>query len=463
VLEADPFTFGVASGDPDATSVVLWTRLAGDLPDEGLPVSWFANDAAGTEVASGVFTTGEALGGTVHVVAEIDQPVTYGFTAGGWESTLGSTAALIATNELRVVSASCQHYEAGFYAAHRDIAEWAPDLVLFLGDFIYEGDASPVTDGRVRAHEGPEPKTLDAYRARYAPYLSAPHLQATRAAAPWMCIWDDHEVENNYAGIVPQDTTEADAFAARRAVGYQVWWENTPTRLPPPNGEADYVIYRGVDVAATDGTDLVRVSALDGRQFRDDQVCDLTLDTGPPCDGWDDPDRTMLGSEQEAWVAERFASSSARWNCLAQQTVLLDFRFPGTGAILNYDQWDGYSPARDRLLADAPNVLIVLTGDIHLGGVGLLGPADARSGIEFICTSISSTANVPPEFAEVVNGFDTVFAAELTKRGCIRHTITPDAWTAEYRIVDDIADADSAVSTWKTFRVDHGTSAVTEV
>jgi alkaline phosphatase D len=361
-----------------------------------------------------------------------------------------------------VAAASCQHFESGFYAAHRDIAEWAPDVVLFLGDFIYEGDARPVGDGVVRSHEGAEPVDLDGYRARYATYLTDPQLQAARAAAPWICIWDDHEVENNYAGSTSQDGDDPAAFLARRALAYQAWWENTPTRLPPPDGEADYTIFRGVDVAAADGTTLVRISAIDGRQFRSDQVCDTTFDVGPPCAGSDDPDRTMLGAAQETWLAEQFTTSTARWNCLAQQTVLTDLRFPGTGGILNYDQWDGYAPARDRLLADAPANFVVLTGDIHLAGVGLIGPLGAPVGVEFVTTSISSSANVPEDFAPVVEGFENIVAADLVHRGYTRHTVTADAWTAEYRTVDDVTSPDSPVSTWQTFTVTNGTTTVTQ-
>lgn len=462
MLDADPFTLGVASGDPDGNSVVLWTRLTGVLPVEGIAVAWFARDDAGADIASGTFTTGEALGGTVHVVATIDRPVTYGFVAGGWESPVGRTAPLSPRDELRIASASCQNYEAGFYAAHRDIAEWAPDLVLFLGDFIYEGDAAPIEDGRVRAHEGPEPVDTAGYRSRYATYLSDPQLQAARAAAPWICIWDDHEVENNYAGLSSQDKVDEAVFRARRAMAYRVWWENTPTRLAPPAGESAYAIYRGVDVNGTDGTTLIRISALDGRQFRSDQVCDTTFDAGPPCAGSDDPSLTMLGSEQESWLAGQFATSSARWNCLAQQTVMTDLRLGDVGAILNYDQWDGYGPARDRLLATAPPDLIVLTGDIHLGGIGLLGPIGAPVGVEFVTTSISSSANVPLDFAPVVEGFENILAADLIHRGYSRHTVTLDTWAAEYRIVEDATNADSAVSTWKTFTVGRGTAAATE-
>ena len=459
-LAADPFALGVGSGDPDDRSVALWTRLVGDLPDEAITVTWELTPDVG-EATSGTVEVDASSGHAVHVVVDVDGPSTYAFSAGGWTSPSGRTAPLDpAAGEVRLASASCQHLETGFYAAHRDLAEWAPDLVLFLGDFVYEGDARPVGDGIVRSHEGPEPTDLDGYRARYATYLADPDLQAARAAAPWLAIWDDHEVDNDYAGLTSQDRADPAEFARRRAEAYRAWWEHTPTRLGPPDAsgapDAPYDIYRGADVG-----DLLRISALDGRQFRSDQLAESRLDPSPPPPGWDDPSRTMLGEAQEAWLAERFSSSGATWNCLAQQTVLADTRL-GDG-VLNYDQWDGYVPARQRLLDEAPPGLVTLTGDIHLAGVALLGDPGAPVGVELITTSISSRANVPPELVGVVTSIPSIVDAELERRGYLRHVVTPDAWTAEFRSVVDVTDPASEVVTWKTFRVAAGTPGVVEV
>jgi len=463
-LDDDPFVFGVASGDPEPGSVVIWTRLAGDLPAEGIEVAWeFAGDDDST-IRSGVATTAPELGGSVHVIVDTDTPGVFIFSAGGWTSQRGRTAPVDPTvTSLRLAVASCQHFETGHYAAHRDIAEWQPDLVLFLGDFIYEGaPLDPTADGVVRSHEGPEPETLDGYRARYATYLGDPHLQSSRGIAPWIVVWDDHEVENNYAALVSENDDDPAAFGARRTAAYRAWWENMPTRLPAPDLDRDptqpYPIHRGVDIGS-----LVRISMLDGRQFRDDQLSNEILDTGPPVPGWDDPARTMLGPEQEAWIAERFTTSPTTWNCLAQQTILSDTRLSQNGAILNYDQWDGYHPARQRLLADAPENLVTLTGDIHLAGIGVLGSPDAPVGVEFVTTAISSVANVAPTLRDVVLSIPAIVDAELVLRGYTRHTVTPEAWTAEYRQVVDIFDADSPAQTWKRFQVASGSPAVTEL
>ena len=448
-LAADPFTLGVAAGDPDEASAVLWTRLTGEGLPDAVAVAWeVARDEGFADVVgSGTATAHAADGHALHVVAALEGPAWYRFHAGGFTSRLGRAApAPAAAGELRVAAASCQHFETGFYAAHRDVAEWSPDLVVFLGDFIYEGAARPVGGDVVRSHDGPEPTDVAGYRARYAHYLSDGDLQASRAACPWLVVWDDHEVENNYAGLVPQEPTEAAAFPARRDAAYRAWWEHMPVRLPAPSPGAPYPIARTVAWGGL--ADLV---LLDGRQFRSDQACGApTLSLDPPCPEAADPARTMLGPDQETWTGEALAASSATWATVCQQTVLTDLRF--NGAILNYDQWDGYAPARDRLLAQAAAVerLVVLTGDIHLAGVGVL----PGLGVEFVTTSISSMGNVDASLQPILDSFATVAAAELTHRGYTRHTVTPTRWSAEYRIVENVADPASAVATWRTFHVD---------
>ncbi|MGD9703521.1 MAG: alkaline phosphatase [Acidimicrobiia bacterium] len=477
----DPFALGIASGDPLTDSVVLWTRLiAGEgeqlSGERSVAVVWAAED---DESAGGAIwiRTDESSAYAVRAIIDgldADRWYTYHFRSGGFTSPTGRTRTTPASDatveQFLVGSASCQNYEDGFYAAHDDIATAGLDLLVWLGDYIYEGGPGTLgEDGTVRLHDAPEPTTLDEYRARYALYKRDASLQAAHRACPWFVTWDDHEVDNNYAGKAGQggeDLTE------RRAIAYRAWWEHTPTRLPGPD-TSDYTIYR----AQRWGT-LVDMSLLDTRQYRSDQACnDVTLSVDPPCPETFTPERTMLGSAQEAWLFDRFGRQGVVWNVLAQQVIMTDSTLDG--AVLNYDQWDGYPADRDRVLQhvvdeDISN-LIVLTGDIHFAGIGnLLAPAApaapaegdapaaavvprATIGAEFVATSISSGGLVPESVTPVILSIPTIVDVELVHRGWVKHTVTPDSWTADYRIVEDPTDPASASSTYRRFVVDAGT------
>jgi alkaline phosphatase D len=338
------------------------------------------------------------------------------------------------------------------------MAAESPDLIVFLGDYIYEGGVGTLDATTVRLHNSDEIKDLVAYRNRYALYKSDPLLQKAHATCPWVVTWDDHEVENNYAGLTPQDPADTEGYAARRAAAYQAWWENMPVRLDPPVDE-NLTIHRRV---AWGG--LINMLVLDGRQYRNDQACgDAVLNLSPACEEAGLAERSMLGSEQETWVAENVASD-AIWTVLANQTVMTDIRVGA--AILNYDQWDGYAPSRDRILESAVDVanLVVITGDIHLAGVGQLtttaDPTTSR-GIEFVTTSISSSGNIDASTESLLVALPNIIDAEVSHRGYTLHTITADTWTADYRIVDNALVEGSAVTTWKTFTVKAGTPVVT--
>jgi alkaline phosphatase D len=457
-VASDPFALGVASGDPAPGRVVLWTRLVGELGDTDHDVLWeLADDESfTTTLARGIATAAVADGHSVHVDVELDGAVWFRFRAGEWASPIGRAAPApdrdAPVESLRIASASCQNWEDGYYTAYADVVAWQPDLVLFLGDFIYEGASSQIGDaGVVRVHRDGEPTTVDAYRQRYALYLSDPLLRAARAACPWLVVWDDHEVENNYAGTVPQDPSDGVDFPARRDAAYRAWWEHMPVRLPRPEPGQEYPIYR--DVA---WGQLATILLLDGRQYRDDQACgDATLNFEPACDDVRDPSRTMLGVEQEVWLAKQLAASDTTWRVVGQQTVMSDVGLPN-GAVLNFDQWDGYPAARGRLLASMSGLggIVVVTGDIHLAGVGELAGADGVVvGAEFVTTSISSSGLVDASLQAALADFPAIVDAELGHRGYTQHTVTPTEWVAEYRIVDDVTREGAPVSTWRRFRV----------
>jgi alkaline phosphatase D len=478
-LSADPFTLGVASGDPDPASVVLWTRLApdplsgGGMPDDDIVVTWEISDSAefGAVTASGEETAVRAHGHSVHAVVRLEQgDWFYRFRVGTYTSPVGATrAAPDATTdvaEAKFAVASCQHYADGQYAAHRDLAEHNPDFVVWLGDYIYEDPGAPDADPTGRVHLGPEPTTLDDYRNRYARYKSDAHLQAAHVACPWFVIWDDHEVENNYASLSPQARADAPTFADRRFAAYQAWWEHQPVRLDAPVAvDGEYRIYRDMKWGS-----LIDLPLLDGRQYRSDQACgDVTLSVEPPCPETSEPARTMLGDEQETWLFDTLAASTATWNVIGNQVVFADATL--NGAVLNYDQWDGYPVERERILQhladNAVQNVVVLTGDIHLAAVAQLRAGDRATGTpvgaEFITTSISSDGLINDQFTDVLKSYPHLVDAELTHRGYVFHTVTPQRWTAEYRIVTDVSREDSEVTTLGIYAVDVGTNIVTKV
>ena len=476
-LASDPFTLGVASGDPLHDRVVVWTRLApeptgdrGGMPDDPAPVRWVvANDRDLADiVAEGTALAMPADGHSVHVdVGELgaDRWYWYGFEIGAYRSPVGRTRTTAAPGQipsepLRVAHASCQNWGAGYFTAYTDMTESEIDLVVHVGDYIYE-----YAGGAVRSSELEDPVTLDEYRTMWAHYKSEPPLQAAHGAAPWVTTWDDHEVENNYQGPSPEGPTSTpgpEEFLARRAAAYKAWWEHTPTRIAPPDGP-DLTIYRSFDWG-----DLARFTILDTRQYRTDQPCgDLSEDVGPRCDAVLGADATVLGADQETWLDDQLAGSTASWDVICQQVVMQQWRFAPGNTVWNLDQWDGYPVARDRALASLARVgnPVVLTGDVHSSWVGSLAtdfddPASERVGTEFVGPGISSAA--PDLLASIL---DPVLAlsphidwAEVGHRGWVLHEITPDEWRTTYRFVDDPAVDGGTVSDGARFRIPSGGS-----
>jgi alkaline phosphatase D len=324
--------------------------------------------------------------------------------------------------------------------------------------------------GRVRSHAGLEIRTLDDYRRRYALYKSDPLLQAAHARCPWLVTWDDHEVDNNYAGLVGENAMESDEqMRQRRAAAYQAWWEHQPVRVPRARSWADLNITRAVDWGA-----LARFHVLDTRQYRSDQACE---GDEARCGEWTDPTRTMLGAAQERWLFDGLAGSRARWQVLANQVMVAAVdRAPGAETRLPMDSWSGYPAAHARLLAAiadrAPNRTVVLTGDVHSSWVNELRPGDITSGgarasrapvaTEFVGTSISTGG----DGAEAGPGGPGILSENPhvrwlnRRRGYVSCRVTPDAWTAEYRTVPYVTRPDAPITTATRWRVTHGRPGV---
>jgi alkaline phosphatase D len=466
---AYPFTLGVASGSPLPDSVILWTRILADPLDAAstapvaVSVRWeVAEDEGFRRIAArGAASALPALAHSVHV------DVT-GLAPGRWywyRFMLSDAVSLPATLKLAV--ASCQHWEFGSYGAHRQIAAAAPDLVAFLGDYIYEWGPYRLAhpDRAVRTNES---FTLADYRARYAQYKSDPDLQAAHQAAPWIVTWDDHEVENDYAN--DRDLRQAPDFLARRAAAYQAFYEHMPLRLATP-GQSDYAKFRIFQ--RYDWGRLARFHVLDDRQHRAHHACEPASSVRRrDCAQLDDPRRTMLGSEQEAWLAAGLGSSGARWNIIAQQTLMAQSSqtkiiAPGDGRFW-MDGWDGYPVARQRLFealakSRAANPL-VLSGDVHtFYAAELRGdfyrPVSAANPIvatEFCGTSVTSSSRPQARTLEYVDMNPHIKYGRSDKRGFMLMEVTPAKTTTNFVALDDVHDARSGIATVASFVVNAG-------
>jgi alkaline phosphatase D len=488
-VTSDPFSLGVASGDPLADSVILWTRLlpAEPLPDTDIAVEWdVASDPEMTDiVANGSASAIAALGHSVHVDVRGLEPDTeyhYRFRVGDFESTPARThtfaAAGTTPEQFRFAFSSCQNWEQGYYAAYRDLVEQGGiDAFLFLGDYIYEYESGGYADERGRTTDQDfECETVEQYRQRYALYQSDPLLQAAHALVPWIITWDDHEVDNDYAAASSEEDAERQAFLARRAAGYQVWYEHMPVRLDPPSGP-DYPIYRSFAHG-----DLLRFHVLDTRQYRADQQrgAPFVEVIGDAVQVRDDelafsPEQTMLGEQQQQWLIDGVASSTAIWDVLAQQVFMFGGNAGGDPPVVVVDTWDGYAGARQELLeaiAPAADNLIVLTGDFHSAAVADLraDPFDLTLpiiGSEFMASSISSSFfdddEVVTELVEAALAGNPQLKWFDTRRGYTLCEVTPDRWHATFRAVDDQYDEASPVATITSWEVRAGTPGVIDL
>jgi len=392
----------------------------------------------------------------------------YRFMIGGQASATGRarTAPLPGAplDRLTIASASCQHFECGYYAAWQEIAHRRPDLVLFHGDYIYE---HPSRGFWVRRHMGPPPRTLAQYRQRYGQYRSDPQLQAAHAAAPWISIWDDHEVENDYAGEQSEHLTPRMDFLRQRAAAYKAWWEHMPLRAAQRPIGAGAAIYRRARFG-----DLAALHMLDTRQYRSPQPCPKSgqgggNSVGAACQARFESSLTMLGAAQESWLEQGLAQSGAGWTVIVQTTLMapLDFGFVATR--YRTDHWDGYVAARDRLLASIeqtrPANPLVLGGDIHAFVVADLkrrydGPATPILATEFVTTSISSLSPLDTDFLARLAPLQNphIGYASTAWRGYTWLTLRRDAAAIELRAVDDPGRADSALHGIAHFEVEAG-------
>lgn len=505
VFAGNPFTLGVASGEPNETGFVIWTKLApkplevaGGLPAEMYDVTWevATDDKIADVVKRGTTTATPQLGHSVHVEVDGLKPdrwYFYRFRCGDAESPVGRTRtfpeATAKPSQLKFAFASCQHYEQGLFTAYEHMAKDNLDLVVHLGDYIYEYAGR---EKQIRKHAGKKIYSLEDYRIRHNQYRSDPLLHGMHALCPWLVTWDDHEFENNYAnGIaekkaIPKTTTppgEKEAnpngmppvdklhydpveFLEQRANSYQAYYEMMPLRrMSVPRGP-DMKIYR----TSTFGR-LAAFQVLDTRQYRSDQP-----NNDRPADLNEEalsPKQSMLGAKQAGWLKGSLLESQATWNILAQQ-VMMGLVDLASGPMKKYsmDQWPGYAFERMRLMqyiADRkiPNP-VVLTGDIHSNWVNDLrvDDRDVNQPIvaaEFVGTSISSGGNgskAAPKGLDTLLGENPFVKFHNRQRGYVRCTVTPTLWKSDYQIVEEVEKPGGEIITKASFVVEAGRPGV---
>ncbi|QIJ62286.1 alkaline phosphatase D family protein [Streptomyces sp. JB150] len=477
-LTENPFTLGVASGDPRPGSVLLWTRLApapyqpdGGLPAERVTVHWeLAHDERFRRpVRRGTAHAHPEFHHTVHVEVPHLAPgrvYYYRFRAGDWTSETGRTRTAPApgdpTTALRLAAVSCQAYHDGYFTAYGHLAQDDVDLVLHLGDYLYEyavdaaGGQRRYTDRVLPAHFNRETVTLEDYRLRYALYKTDPDLRAAHAAHPFVVTWDDHETENNYAGDTPENDVPPEEFLLRRAAAYRAYWENQPLRSPQLPEGPDMRLYRRLHWGR-----LAQFDILDTRQYRTNQAYgDGARVPGPEVD---DPARTMTGETQERWLLDGWQRSKALWNLMPQQVVFSQRKFDLTEpSRVSMDAWDGYRSSRRRVLdgARAAGVenLMVLTGDVHVGyGFDIkedFDDPDSRTvGAEIVATSIASGR----DGADKPANWDTYMRANPHlrfyngRRGYVAVTLGREQARADYRTVPYVTTPGAPVTTAASF------------
>ncbi|MFI6085253.1 alkaline phosphatase D family protein [Streptomyces sp. NPDC051217] len=489
-ITKDPFTLGVASGDPLPDTVLLWTRLAPEpytadsgLPAERVEVEWEVayDERFALIVASGTATAHPEFDHSVRVEVPGLSPgrfYHYRFRSGTWISPAGRTrtapAAGTPATQLKLATLSCQAYYHGYFTAYKHLAAEDLDVVVHLGDYLYEyavtaaGGERKYTDRELPAHYNSETVTLEDYRLRYGLYKSDPDLMAAHAAHPFVVTWDDHETENNYADETPENDVPPEEFLLRRAAAYRAYWENQPLRAPQRPEGPDMRLYRRLHFGR-----LAQFDILDTRQYRSNQVQGANWQVPGPESK--DPKRTMTGETQERWLLDGWKSSDATWNLLAQQVTFAQRRdVPGSNFKLSMDAWDGYTASRRRVLDGAKAAgldnLMVLTGDVHVGyGFDLKedfdDPKSRVVGTEIATTSVSSDR----DGAEKPSNWSSLTSANPHmkyyngRRGYTTFTLTPDRATVTFNTLTSVTKPGSALTRAASFVTEAGNPGLTPV
>lgn len=485
-FSASPFSLGVASGDPMPDSVVLWTRLApdplaadgqGGMPNAPVEVRWeiAPDDGFHQIVQTGSSTASPTLAHSVHVDATGLAPgrtYFYRFMAGGEVSPIGRTRTAPAigspVDRLRFAFASCQNYESGYFTSYPHIVADDPDMVIFLGDYIYE-NAGGQDPASARAATGGTLRTLADFRNRYATYKGDGDLQAAHAAVPWVLTWDDHEVTNDYSGEAVEDGDgNVISVLDLRTNAYQAYNEHQPLRPGSLPTGPDMQLYRRLTWG-----DLAEFQVLDTRQYR------TPFPSGygeqPRDAAAFDPSTTITGPDQERWLLDGLDHSAARWNVIAQQVLMAELLHQREPEIYWTDAWDGYPAARNRILSHlqtgAVSNPVVITGDWHSTFVNELranfeDETSPTIAAEFVVSSISSNGDgggYQDYYGPMIPLNPHIRLFDGDRRGYQRVEVTPDEWRVDLQMVDTVLSETADASTFASFVLENGNPTVRQL
>ena len=483
--DESPFRHGVASGDPLADRVILWTRVsprASQLLGSVHVDWWIARDPEATDVVlRGFLHVGPQRDFTVKVDAEGLEPgreYFYGFVVDGIDSPVGRTKTLAGDDaaRARLAVVSCSNHPHGFFNAYACIAQRDDvDLVVHVGDYLYEYGNSGYGDGSAlgRIPDPPhETISLADYRRRHALYKSDPDLQAAHARHPWISVWDDHESANNaWAGGAENHSADEGDWNARRLAAIRAYHEWMPIR-DLPNG-----LFRSFRIGG-----LVDLVMLDTRLHgRDAQV------GGQDHAGAEDPARSLLGADQTAWLEAQLSDSmraGTRWRVIGQQVVFAPLR--GVFGEFNSDAWDGYRANRrqilDHLAREGIGDVVILSGDVHSawalevpdsgsdprgpGGLPLEGERTSVA-VELVAPAVSSAPfgshPVARELVEKAPPAPHVRYSNIDENGFLILSLTPERARAEFWFTDSVKTRSAGCRLDAAFDVRAGTNRLGRV
>lgn len=374
------FDFSVMSGDADTNSFVIWTRVSAYRPVSVLYE--VAEDSLFNKIVkSGEVKTDSSRDWTIKVlISDLSPGKTYyyRFKYNNVYSPIGKTITLPKnTNKFKIAILSCQHFSENYFWAYKYLLEDSVDIIVFLGDFIYEYS---VYRNPRRPDPTPYANDLNTYRAKYKLYYTDPYLKEALRNIPIYVIWDDHEVINDYSG-----KTMKYYNPKRLSDAYKAFFEYIPIR-----DNDSFRIYRSFNIA-----NLVEMFLIDGRQYRDEMVCRPTFNPRDDCykmafsEG-----RTMLGKEQKEWLINGILNSKSKWKFIANNVMIMDM-FKDNKP-LNVDQWDGYYAEKREILCKIKNAKNVIfgTGDTHVFYFGEVLCDKKRVAYEIVTAGVSSPSGL---------------------------------------------------------------------